>query len=40
VSTKFQRDRFEAELRDAGLELVAWWADPQRDFALCLATTR
>jgi L-histidine N-alpha-methyltransferase len=36
VSAKFTRDRIGRELRDAGLELVAWWTDPDGDFALSL----
>jgi L-histidine N-alpha-methyltransferase len=36
VSAKFTRDRIERELHDAGLELVAWWTDPDGDFALSL----
>jgi L-histidine Nalpha-methyltransferase len=37
VSAKFRRDRVEAELAAAGLELVRWWTDPAGDFALSLA---
>jgi len=37
VSTKFRRDRFEAELEVAGLSLERWWTDAEGDFALCLA---
>jgi L-histidine N-alpha-methyltransferase len=36
VSAKFTRARIGRELRDAGLELVAWWTDPDGDFALSL----
>jgi L-histidine N-alpha-methyltransferase len=37
VSAKFRRERVVEELRAAGLELVAWWTDPDGDFALSLA---
>jgi len=37
VSTKFRRERFEEELRAAGLALERWWTDAGGDFALCLA---
>jgi L-histidine Nalpha-methyltransferase len=37
VSAKFRRDGIERELRDAGLEMVAWWTDPDDDFALSLS---
>jgi L-histidine Nalpha-methyltransferase len=37
VSAKFRRDGIERELRDAGLEMVAWWTDPDGDFALSLS---
>jgi len=37
VSSKFRRDRFEAELEVAGLSLERWWTDADGDFALCLA---
>jgi len=37
VSTKFRRDRFEAELEVAGLSLERWWTDADEDFALALA---
>jgi len=37
VSAKFRRPRVEQELRDAGLELTAWWTDPNDDFALSLS---
>jgi L-histidine N-alpha-methyltransferase len=37
VSAKFRRERVDQELRAAGLELVAWWTDPDGDFALSLA---
>ena len=37
VSAKFRRERVEAELGVAGLELVEWWTDPGNDFALSLS---
>jgi L-histidine N-alpha-methyltransferase len=37
VSSKFRRERAEAELAAAGLRLERWWTDRQGDFALCLA---
>jgi L-histidine N-alpha-methyltransferase len=37
VSAKFRRERVEQELQAAGLQLVAWWTDPDDDFALSLA---
>jgi len=37
ISAKFRRDRVEAELRAAGLELAEWWTDPAGDFALSLS---
>jgi L-histidine N-alpha-methyltransferase len=37
ISTKFRPDRLEAELTDAGLELVELWSDHNRDFGLVLA---
>jgi L-histidine N-alpha-methyltransferase len=37
VSAKFTRARVERELAAAGMELVAWWTDPDGDFALSLA---
>jgi L-histidine Nalpha-methyltransferase len=36
VSAKFRREGIEQELRAAGLELVDWWTDAPRDFALSL----
>ena len=36
VSSKFRRDRFEAELTVARLELMRWWTDAKGDFAVCL----
>jgi L-histidine Nalpha-methyltransferase len=38
VSTKFRRDRLEAEARDAGLGVEAWWTDEAGDFAVALMT--
>jgi L-histidine Nalpha-methyltransferase len=40
ISTKFTRERLEASYVDAGLELVEWWTDPDRLYALSLARTR
>lgn len=40
VSSKFRRERLEAELDEAGLRLRHWWTDPAGDFALSLATPR
>ncbi len=37
ISAKFRRDRVQAELAAAGLELAEWWTDPEGDFALSLA---
>ena len=37
VSAKFTRERVEAELEAAGLELLAWHTDPNEWFALSLA---
>jgi len=37
ISTKFTRERLEASYADAGLELVAWWTDPDELYALSLA---
>ena len=37
VSSKFRRDRFEAELTAADLELARWWTDSNSDFAVCVA---
>ena len=37
VSAKFRRDRFDAELAAAGLELARWWTDANGDFAVCVA---
>lgn len=40
VSTKFRRERVEAELAGAGLALERWWTDARGDFALALARPR
>jgi L-histidine N-alpha-methyltransferase len=37
ISAKFRRRGIAAELAAAGLELVAWWTDPDGDFALSLS---
>ena len=37
VSAKFRRERIEAELAAAGMELVEWWTDDNNDFALSLS---
>jgi len=37
ISAKFRRDRFELELRRAGLNVESWWTDSAGDFALVLA---
>ena len=37
ISAKFRRERVAAELAAAGLDVAAWWTDPQQDFALTLA---
>lgn len=37
ISAKFRRERFEPELRRAGLCVDAWWTDGAADFALVLA---
>ena len=37
ISAKFRRERVERELATAGLELAAWWTDPDDDFALSLS---
>jgi L-histidine N-alpha-methyltransferase len=37
ISAKFRRERVEAELADAGLELERWWPHRSGDFALALA---
>ncbi|MDT4905227.1 MAG: L-histidine Nalpha-methyltransferase, partial [Pseudonocardiales bacterium] len=33
ISSKFRRERVEAELAEAGLRLTQWWTDPVGDFA-------
>ncbi len=37
ISTKFSDERLASVYRDAGLELVGWFADPAGDYALSLA---
>jgi L-histidine Nalpha-methyltransferase len=37
ISAKFTRTRLEAEYRQAGLRMSAWWTDPDGDYALSLA---
>ena len=37
VSSKFRRDRFDADLAAAGLHSTRWWTDANGDFALLLA---
>lgn len=37
ISSKFRREGIAEELRAGGFELVAWWTDPDADFALSLA---
>lgn len=37
ISAKFRRSGVTAELEAAGLALVAWWTDPDEDFALGLS---
>lgn len=37
ISAKFRHEKVERELAAAGLELLAWWADPAGDFALSLS---
>ncbi|SHG15657.1 L-histidine Nalpha-methyltransferase [Jatrophihabitans endophyticus] len=37
ISSKFRRERVEAELAVAGLRLTHWWTDPAGDFALSLS---
>lgn len=37
VSSKFRRERVEAELAAAGLRLTHWWTDPAGDFAVSLS---
>ena len=38
ISAKFRREAIGRELASAGLSLDAWWADPNDDFALLLAS--
>jgi L-histidine Nalpha-methyltransferase len=38
VSSKFRRERFEAELEHAGLSVRGWWTDAAGDFAVALAS--
>ena len=40
VSSKFRRDRFEADLTAADLELARWWTDSNSDFAVCVSVPR
>ena len=40
LSTKFTRERIEADFEAAGLRLDAWYADPEALFALSLAVPR
>ncbi len=37
ISSKFTREQLEASYREAGLEIVEWWTDPEELFALSLA---
>jgi L-histidine N-alpha-methyltransferase len=37
ISAKFRAERVRTELRAAGLEVAAWWTDPNDDFALSLS---
>ncbi len=37
ISSKFRRERVEAELEAAGLRLTHWWTDAEGDFALSLS---
>jgi len=37
ISAKFRRDRLEAELAGAGLEVRRWWTDPGEGFGVALA---
>ncbi|CAN5719604.1 L-histidine N(alpha)-methyltransferase [soil metagenome] len=37
VSSKFRRERFEADLAAADLQITRWWTDASGDFAVCLA---
>jgi L-histidine N-alpha-methyltransferase len=38
ISAKFQPETVRRMLSEAGFDLVRWWADPDRRFALSLAT--
>ena len=40
ISSKFRREGIAEELRASGFELVAWWTDPDDDFALSLSRRR
>ena len=40
ISSKFRRERFEAETRAAGLAVDQWWTDPDGDFVLSLVRPR
>src|SRR3954454_4681252 len=40
VSSKFRRERFEPEARDAGLGIDRWWTDEAGDFAVALMTRK
>jgi L-histidine N-alpha-methyltransferase len=37
ISGRFRRERVEAELHAAGLELIRWWTDLHGDYAVSLA---
>ena len=37
ISTKYDRDKVEALLHGAGLDLVGWYTDPDERFALSLS---
>jgi len=37
VSSKFRRERVEAELAAAGLRMTQWWTDPDGDFGVSLS---
>ncbi len=40
ISSKFRRERFEAEVRSAGLCVDQWWTDEHGDFVLSLVRPR
>ncbi len=40
ISSKFRRERFEAEARSAGLYVDQWWTDERDDFVLSLVRPR